>query len=677
MASDDVGVKTLLRQVARPKACYPCPPLHVPLHTPLHSSRQSKHADSSDDDILVIEEEQPLKACPTDLQCGECSESFTAYPVLSAHLTYSHGNHDVFECGLCLKFFICHLDLENHLLDAHLCLDRGVSDMRLCNINEGEISHFMSYAAHREQVRLQCPYCSCEFGKLALYQHHMSSAHHGRAWNKEGLCEAVLKVTPTGPVHRSSKPTIEVVEEQLRSKVFTCSYCNKHFFGKEPMRRHAALHRADNTFQCSQCSCYFSSESRLEEHMTQQHILQDQENIRKNLHGDIIGTSLEDVLNANDSLATGPVTQNGTLATPSVKTTMRKSSTWSKPNKPPLLAKAITSAVALTKATTKPITKATTRAVALPKTTTTPLSKATTAVPLAKATTRPISQTKPLSKATTRAVARPKRILPKLAPKPSRPNTQVKIQLTTRPKLSITSVKSHCAGKTITKPASPPTQKRIPITKPQTSLISSQTTFVKLPNPIPPQSQSAASAIARHVQSEAAPDRQSAIIIPAKLSRPSLPTAKQHSTAIPIAKSSLPHGIGPVWKGHKRTGSEDSLPDEDHPLHKLLVLCRYAKIEQTRLESEVTVIEPSKEEDVEIEIIDPPYKAPNQPTPVTSGHATTPLVTPSGEQFMLDTFATCTTSEELLGFARGFLSVHLLMIHIAALTLSTMSEAIY
>jgi len=91
----------------------------------------------------------------------------------------------------------------------------------------------------------------------------------------------------------------------------------------------------------------------------------------------------------------------------------------------------------------------------------------------------------------------------------------------------------------------------------------------------------------------------------------------------------------------------------------------------------VTVIEPSKEEDVEIEIIDPPYKAPIQPTPATSGHATTPLVTPSGEQFMLDTFATCTTSEELLGFARGFLSVHLLMIHIAALTLSTMSEAIY
>ena len=415
------------------------------------------------------------------------------------------------------------------------------------------------------------------------------------------LTTILSQVTPSGPVHQCSKPTIDVVEEQLRSKVFTCSYCSRQFFGKDPMRRHATQHRAETTFQCSQCSCYFSSEGRLEEHMTCQHILLDQQvgtynimlnfqhfqdsfylldfnqnlygqisnrplfqNIKQNLHGDIIGVSLEDVLNANDSLATpqnvatphsvanpnsnhsvATPNANPSLANPNVKTTMRRSSTWSKSGKPV-----------------------------------------------------------PLSKATTRALARPRRILPKLAPKPT---TQQ------RPKLSITSVKSYCAKN---KPQCVPIQSKhhssIPVqqskphssilvqkSKPHSSILSSDRTFVKLPHPIPVHSLPAASAIVKHcsgtqqssptvkppkdVPSEIPDKRTPSVLKPAN---PGWKTHNAPATTAPPAPPCVPHL--PHWKTHKRSSSEDSLPEEDHPLHKLLVLCRYAKREQTRLETEGT-----------------------------------------------------------------------------------------
>ena len=46
----------------------------------------------------------------------------------------------------------------------------------------------------RERVELKCPLCECMYDKLAQYQDHMTSSHRGKAWDKDGLCSAVLKV---------------------------------------------------------------------------------------------------------------------------------------------------------------------------------------------------------------------------------------------------------------------------------------------------------------------------------------------------------------------------------------------------------------------------------------------------------------------------------------------------
>lgn len=56
----------------------------------------------------------------------------------------------------------------------------------------------------REKLELKCPLCCCVYNKLAQYQDHMSSSHKGKAWDKEGLCKAVLKVTLVTLLFRKS-----------------------------------------------------------------------------------------------------------------------------------------------------------------------------------------------------------------------------------------------------------------------------------------------------------------------------------------------------------------------------------------------------------------------------------------------------------------------------------------
>ena len=59
---------------------------------------------------------------------------------------------------------------------------------------QGEIEAFMKNSDMRERVELKCPLCECTYDKLAQYQDHMSASHRGKAWDKDGLCSAVLKV---------------------------------------------------------------------------------------------------------------------------------------------------------------------------------------------------------------------------------------------------------------------------------------------------------------------------------------------------------------------------------------------------------------------------------------------------------------------------------------------------
>ena len=47
----------------------------------------------------------------------------------------------------------------------------------------------------RERVELECPFCAIVLNKLSTYQLHMSISHRGKAWDKDGLCSAVLKVS--------------------------------------------------------------------------------------------------------------------------------------------------------------------------------------------------------------------------------------------------------------------------------------------------------------------------------------------------------------------------------------------------------------------------------------------------------------------------------------------------
>lgn len=257
------------------------------------------------------------------LKCGMCREVFISIHDISNHLKHHHFQIQAYDCGVCLKFFPFHTELEAHLLDDHLQSDTGPAPiLKAPHIDVGEIETFMKSSDMRERVELKCPLCGCMYDKLAQYQDHMSASHRGKAWDKDGLCSAVLKVTTVKG--SSVKPVIkDDPTEAVPGKVYTCDRCDQKVFGREPMKRHAATHYESEIIQCATCCDFFITHASYIEHKKKAHLSLLNLNVKQNKHGDIIGASLDDILKANDCLSkTCCDTESKAVA---VKTPLKKS----------------------------------------------------------------------------------------------------------------------------------------------------------------------------------------------------------------------------------------------------------------------------------------------------------------------------------------------------------------
>ncbi|KAL5256187.1 hypothetical protein ACHWQZ_G011418 [Mnemiopsis leidyi] len=238
------------------------------------------------------------------LKCGMCKEVFISFHDISNHLKHHHIQIQVFDCGVCLKFFPFHTELEAHLIDDHLQSDSGpVPILKAPHIDVGEIEAFMKKSDMRERVQLKCPLCECMYDKLAQYQDHMTSSHRGKAWDKDGLCSAVLKVTTEKT--SSVKPVIkDDPTESAPGKVYSCNRCGKKVFGRDPMRRHATTHHDNEIIQCTMCCEFFITQASYNEHKKHAHLsLLNLKVKHLNKHGDIRGDSIDDILKANDCLS--------------------------------------------------------------------------------------------------------------------------------------------------------------------------------------------------------------------------------------------------------------------------------------------------------------------------------------------------------------------------------------
>ena len=94
-----------------------------------------------------------------------------------------------------------------------------------------------------------CTKCSLQFGKMTVYDMHMSIVH------KEN-------------VKIQQEPTCDILEKEIEEPeevIFQCGNCDKPFSGKKNLKKHVStVHNKKKAFKCDICDYIFFSKMTFE-----------------------------------------------------------------------------------------------------------------------------------------------------------------------------------------------------------------------------------------------------------------------------------------------------------------------------------------------------------------------------------------------------------------------------
>ena len=173
----------------------------------------------------------PEKPPPPELYvCNLCGQSCTSRSSFFDHGRESHGFKRVHCCNYCQKFCKTSVERNNHEDDEHAI------EKYLCETCGKDFVRSSSLKIHKENVHLgQIQKCVL-FKKKVPRKENLLCNHCGKSFS------------------RTSNLKEHMLTKHSRVKSFKCDKCDKAFFSRKSLQKHAIIHADVKRYACKFCS---------------------------------------------------------------------------------------------------------------------------------------------------------------------------------------------------------------------------------------------------------------------------------------------------------------------------------------------------------------------------------------------------------------------------------------
>ena len=173
----------------------------------------------------------PEKPPPPELYvCNLCGQSCTSRSSFFDHGRESHGFKTVHCCNYCHKFCKNSFERNNHEDDEHAI------EKYLCETCGKDFVRSSSLKIHKENVHLgQIQKCVL-FKKKAPRKENVLCNHCGKSFTRTSILKE------------------HMLTKHSRIKSFKCDKCDKAFFSRKSLQKHAIIHADVKRYACKFCS---------------------------------------------------------------------------------------------------------------------------------------------------------------------------------------------------------------------------------------------------------------------------------------------------------------------------------------------------------------------------------------------------------------------------------------
>ena len=186
----------------------------------------------------------PEKPPPPDVYvCHLCGEGCTSKSSYYDHGRQSHGFKKVHCCSYCYKFYKNSFEKINHEDDEHAI------EKYLCETCGKDFIRSSSLKIHKENVHLGQIQKSVLFKKKAPRKENVLCNHCGKSFS------------------RTSSLKEHISTRHSRIKSFKCDKCDKEFFSRKSLQKHAIIHADVKKYACKFCSYKTNSRNILISHL--------------------------------------------------------------------------------------------------------------------------------------------------------------------------------------------------------------------------------------------------------------------------------------------------------------------------------------------------------------------------------------------------------------------------
>ncbi len=224
--------------------------------------------------------------------CTLCDYETCQERYLTAHFNRKHSESH-FKCAICYKEYSQKSALKNHMMMHN---NDKPFKCNLCDYASHLKQHLRKHSVvHMKEKPFACQKCTARFSAAQTLQNHLKNIHlEGASRRKVYSCSKCDYSGDSSSAlcnHRAihgdtrvnclrcgqtytSKLTLRahMKRHDERNKDFRCSECDKAFFSKNELERHAIVHSGIKAHKCPLCAKYFTLEMNMKRHLKIRHL---------------------------------------------------------------------------------------------------------------------------------------------------------------------------------------------------------------------------------------------------------------------------------------------------------------------------------------------------------------------------------------------------------------------